>query len=312
MLQNTGGKLREPAYDPIVEIPERLSWSSLSTYAECGTKWLLSRGFKVPESTWFATVAGSVIHEITEEYDLREFYGDDRTIPDFKTLFDQHLSERAEEGQQVNPSGRVAKSITENGGPNKKDYDWWLLHGPQFVDRYVAWRKASDWEIATMPDGKPGIELEFTIDMRGTTIRGFIDRVMLTPNGQLVAVDLKTGNLPSGSLQLLTYAAGVYESYGLQVDWGCFWQPAGGDEGRMSPLSPLADWNMDLLENAYATAHQGIRAGVFLPQVTAMCKGCTVRPYCWAVAGEKSHLIPIPEMVEATTGEVVDDSAPLA
>ena len=181
---------------PTIELPSRLSWSSVSTYSDCGTKWLLERGFKVQRATWFATIAGSVIHEITEAMDRAEAKGIplDKQIeyaPSFESLFKQKLAEEREKGTEILASGRRLKEIGATGGPNKKDEEWWLVYGPIFVERWIEWKRQKGWRVAIMPDGNPGIELKFEVVLGGVPVLGYIDRVYLLADGSICVVDLK-------------------------------------------------------------------------------------------------------------------------
>ncbi len=311
-------------------------------------------------------MAGSAIHEITEAIDRAELLGLDwetalEVAPSFQSKFDElleeertwsvnseshrargrfwkkdkesgelkwiGLGEQPKGGREIKPSGRIAKSITPYGGPNKKDYDWWLLMGPVFIRRYINWRKATGYEIAIMPDGKIGIELGFVIELDGQKIQGFIDRVFYDPaTDTYVVVDLKTGKEPSGSLQLMTYFLAMLLAYGLKEQWALFWTPAppmkprAGEEpvepgserdwGKSSEPVDTDGWSIERLKQLFAMVVRGMRAGVFLPTVTNMCTGCTVKDYCFAVKGKKAHLVPERDVVvERGTGEVVFDGS---
>lgn len=300
--------------EPNIYIPPHLSWSSVSTYSECGVKWLLSRGFKVPESTWYATLAGSAIHKITEDADRAEAAGipSERQLnfaPDFKSAFDAAIKKATEAGKAIKPSGKVLKSVSVTGGPNKKDYDWWLHFGPIFVQKWMDFKASKGWRIAIMPDGSPGIEVGFEIELAGVPVVGYIDRVYTMSDGSIIVMDLKTGAVPSGSLQLVTYSAGLREAYGWEADWGVFWSPGNSaDNGLLSEPIELPKWNHERITQMYAQALTGIKAGVFLPHVTNLCRGCTVRDHCWAVKGELSEEIPVHfDVIEHETGEVTSD-----
>ena len=297
-----------------IYIPRYLSWSSVSTYSECGVKWLLSRGFKVPESTWFATLAGSAIHKITEAADRAEAAGipPERQLnfaPDFRTAFDREIEEATAAGKVIKPSGKVLKSMSLSGGPNKKDYDWWLTYGPIFIQKWMEFKATKGWQIAIMPDGNPGIEVGFEIELAGVPVIGYIDRVYTMADGSIIVMDLKTGAVPSGSLQLLTYSAGLREAYGWEASWGMFWSPGNSsDNGQLSEPVELPAWDHERISQMYAQALTGISSGVFLPHVTPMCRGCTVREHCWAVKGESSQGIPVHfDVIERETGEVTSD-----
>lgn len=310
-----------------IYVPSRLSWSAVSSYAECGERFRLERMYRVPKHTWFATIAGKAIHEITEFIDRAVFGGldlDDAAgmAPAFQAVFDRYLAdpkEVPELGVKPSAARRPQKTITENGGPNGKDYGWWVHWGPLFIDRYVRWRKASPWSIAQLPDGRPGIELEFNIEIASKRSQGFIDRILHDPaTDSLILLDIKTGKKPDGALQLISYAMACEVVYGLEVPYAGFWLPiASGykgseDEhkGLLTPLTDVGNYSMERLTAMYENALRGIKAGAFVPQVTSMCSGCTVRDYCWAVAGKRAKEIPVSEdIVERSIGEVVHEAA---
>jgi hypothetical protein len=297
--------------------PPSLSYSALSLYTDCGEKYRLRRGYKINEDTWFATVAGSAIHEITEQVDRAMFDGlpladAAEMAPDFQALFDDLLA-KLPEGTVARASGKELKNIGTTGGPNKKDHEWWLHYGPIYVQRYLNWRADTPWEQAVLPGGVPGIECRLDMGIGGEHVVGFIDRVWHDPEtGDNIVMDLKTGQVPSGFLQLATYSLGLRE-LGVEARWGCFWTPAaepeegsGIDGGRLGSLVDLDKYTKTRLHQMYASARRGIEAGVFLPHVTGMCGSCGVRDYCWAVAGKLCREIPTSdEITSPTTGEIL-------
>jgi len=51
------------------EIPKHISYSSLTTYLNCGWSYYLSKVVKVPEQSAWWFFGGSTVHRATEEYD---------------------------------------------------------------------------------------------------------------------------------------------------------------------------------------------------------------------------------------------------
>lgn len=304
-----------------VRLPSRLSWSAISSYSECGERFRLERLYKVERDTWYATEAGSAIHMITEEIDraamtglpLRDALA--MAVP-FRAKFDQCIAESGATG--FRPSGRKLNEVGEQGGPNKRDYDWWLAYGPEFVERYVRWREQrTDWEIAMLPDGRPGIEVQFDIDIEGRRVVGMIDRVFHCPGtGEYILLDIKTGREPGGKLQLAVYDLGLRVTLGIEISWATYWTPrlprgveSGTPDaiGSLSDFVSASDWDTRHVEAMFTKVERGIRNGVFLPQVTMACQaGCVVAEYCWAVGGRKRKQIPVfDEILDDVTGEVV-------
>jgi RecB family exonuclease len=105
----------------------------------------------------------------------------------------------------------------------------------------------------------------------------FIDRVMVTPDGELVVLDLKTGaRTPSSDLQLAVYAAGIERKYGVRPTYGAYWMAR---EGITSQLSPLAYLPADRIEALVENFDKARKAGIFLPNTTN-CFYCGVAQYC--------------------------------
>ena len=300
--------------EPQITLPSRLSWSSVSTYSGCGQKWLLTRGFKIPQATWFATEGGKAVHEITEAIDRAALEGESlqaqyQMAHGFGRKFLQRIAELELEGIEVKPSGRKLKELGWTGGPNKKDRDWWLHYGPEMIGQWIEQSlalRAKGWKIATMPDGQMGIEVGFDITIEGVRLVGYIDRVYLLPDGSVLLLDLKTGAV-SPDLQLLTYAVGSDAHYGLSADWGDFWTPSSDSPyGKLTQPIDVAQRPLQRLEKMYQQADRGIRAGVFLPSVSSMCAGCTVKEACWAVNCEESSKVPQTfTILDPQSGELV-------
>jgi len=272
-----------------VKLPSRLSYSSLSSYAECGERWRLERLHHVTSSTWWATIAGSAVHTITEAFDLG------KPLPDFELTLAANEAEAKGRGQEIKASGKVLKNHGTEGGPNKKDRDWWLIRGPEMVQAYIDWRALTKWEIPTMPDGAPAIEVRVPAQFAGRDQLGFIDRVFILPDGRVLIVDLKTGNLPSTRLQLGTYAVALRKLWGIDADVGTFWLGKTGD--IVTPLTDLTQYSEEFVDHQFEMAWRGIEAGVFLPSPSSMCRGCSVHEFCRAMGGRKGVTIPIEDVL---------------
>lgn len=284
--------LHNPNAPVDVAIPRGLSWSSVSSYAECGYRWLLDRRLASEDTQWLNTLGGSALHEVTEIED-RVRLGEDLVVPTFEERLVKLIAD-SPPGQRIRVSGNKRTKLQFTGGPNKQDLEWWLTYGPQMVEQWRRFQEESGWQIAIMPDGALGIELDFEIEISGVPVRGSIDRVMLTPEGEIVIVDIKGGRT-SAVMQLGTYALAVSEVYGLDAEWATFWQPRLEDEAH--PLGKywrehMPSYPWDQLKAIYAGTMDSISRGVFLPNVGSSCSGCTVRDSCWANGGAQAATIP--------------------
>src|SRR5699024_6261406 len=141
----------------------------------------------------------------------------------WRVEFDKEEAKALEQEREIRASGRQGKSITKSGGPNKKDKEWCQHWFPSFVQNYVDWRLATEWEIWSN-DEHVGVELPIDQPMADENFRGYVDRVFVAPNDyndlsagviggaedpgddtMLVCVDLKFGQAPPSTLQLGTY-----------------------------------------------------------------------------------------------------------
>lgn len=280
---------REPVLGREIALPRHLSYSSLSSYAECGQRWLLERGRHLDKRTWWSTVAGRAIHKATELYDLGEGTAKDleALIPEFL-----ELEQRAEEdaGVEIVASGKRLASHGLTGGPNKKDKVWWLQEGPRMFRDYVAWRRLARWELPLLPDGRPAVEVPIDVEMGGRPQVGYIDRVFIRPDGEVVILDLKFGNEPAGRLQLGVYRVGLLRKHGIEANVGVLFM---GPKGELTQPTDLTHYDEAWMDAQFAQAWRGIQAGVFLPNVTSLCRGCAVRDWCRAVGGRNAVDLPV-------------------
>lgn len=221
----TFGELRT---DGVMRAPSRLSFSSISTYSECGELWRLTRGFKQGEDSWWANVGGSTVHELTELYDkaeLPEWQEDPRGA--WATVFAKYEAEfdgvelRASSKKNLacqceSTSGDHADDeYVWAGSPVGKDRKWWMIFGPQMVDAYIRWRNTwgSDFEITD-------IELAYEVEVGGELLIGHVDRVEIhRESGAIYIRDIKTGS--SGNyLQLAMYREALRVLTGFAADYG--------------------------------------------------------------------------------------------
>lgn len=195
----------------------------------------------------------------------------------------EQLAKTAIPESQWRTAGRATKA-----NPNKEDEAWWLANGPEMVQRWIDWRQGSGWTLWETPDGRPAVELALNVRMGGVPVKMYIDRVFVTPEGQLVVLDLKSGSRePGDSVQLGFYARGMELTFGIRPQYGTYWMARTGSTGQMHDLEHHAEW----LDDAVADWDRARRANLFIPHVDQMCGYCSVRDYCKAVNGSKAKEI---------------------
>lgn len=177
------------------------------------------------------------------------------------------------------------------GGRGKsEDLAWWQNAGLKQVEQYIEWYRKSGWKIATLPDGKPGIEWEAEVHFGGAPVRLVVDAVY--DNGSdLIVVDYKTGSkTPFGVLQLSLYASAIERAYGVRPQWGAFYMTR---KGILDELVDLSHWGMDYFDYVFEAMNKQMELGYYPPSVGDHCRYCSFSPHCIAVKGEKSADFPL-------------------
>lgn len=188
--------------------------------------------------------------------------------------------------QEIMPS----KTIRAGGRPTKampygEDGTWWKAQGPAYIQSWLSWRQANpNLHILTMEDGSPAIELGVQADIEVDDneviqLKGYIDRVFVDDNtGQVLIVDLKTGKTTPNGMQLGFYKRALKAAYGIDVQYGAYWMAR---EGSLSSIEDLDRYTDQVIDYWVAKTYAGVKAGVFLPHVTNLCKGCGVKQHCY-------------------------------
>ena len=298
--------------DVTIDLPANLSYSQKSNLAECGGRYYLERGQKVPQRPGWANVGGTAAHSATEELDRRLYESGEHidTLPEigeiFQSFFDQETTKT--EGyskfdrSEFRASGRASKEW-----PEKETPLWWQRKGPEMCLAWVRWRDASPFQIATvevddlLENGNVGtalrlaIELECRFPLGGVEIHAFIDRLMVqdTPDGPIYLVlDLKFGSRePASPDQLLTYRAGLIADYGIDPKYGTYWM---GRKGINTPPADLHAASIEEIAYDYEKAQEQRLRGDFRYKPSMLCGSCSVNAYCPKWGGEYAKTIPQP------------------
>ena len=260
------------------ELPGHVSYSQVSTYIKCGEQFRLERLAKAPQAPAWALLGGSAVHTASEEWDFAYLRGE--IIEDHPALWAKHFAQQIEDTlakSDVPQSEWRASGRKSNDWPDKENEAWWNHKGPEFVANWAAWRLNSPWEIWTTNEGVPAIEIAFSVEIGGVPVKGAIDRIMQDSAGNVIPVDLKTGREPDDTLQLGTYARAMRELLGADPAYGTYWLARTGGTTELHPMGKFTDAYLD---HIYGKARAGMEAGIFLPHVSAMCRGCSVRDSC--------------------------------
>jgi len=262
-----------------------VSHSAMTTWLNCGWNFYLTRVQSVPESPSYWLVGGKSLHTATELYDA---------LPSLDSPFDPTAVFTAEwnknykevdNGMPFRAGGRATKAY-----PNKEDAQWWLDHGPKMVDFWMQFRQDSGYTLYTTPDGRPAIETELLMDMGDVQMRGFLDRLMVSPDGELTVIDIKTSSQePKTNTQLGTYATLVEKAFGVRPTKGAYWMARTGE--LTTPID-LSHYTESRLTSQIKSFKLAVENNIFIPNPGFLCGTCSVNQSCYAVNGSQSHLYP--------------------
>lgn len=255
-------------------MPDYLSYSSLSTYKTCGEQWRLGRVVGLPDLPGVYHAGGTGVHWSTEADDWRTL-GSASGVVDFNENFDKAMDEQEAETGTTRDQWKVA-----GRKPNVEDIAWWRRNGPSYVASWRRWMNNLGWTIWVTPDGEPAIELGMDEPIGDVPSHGFIDRVLVTPEGDLVVVDLKTGKPPKDQVQLATYAHYINSRYGVNCHHGGYWMARGGILTGKHDLTPLMHGR---LEYEYSQVWRAVEQEIFPATPSGLCANwCPFNKYCYS------------------------------
>lgn len=175
---------------------------------------------------------------------------------------------------------------TTKANPDGENATWWYENGKRFLNSWIQWRANCGWEIWETPQGVPAIELMLEIETGGVNIKGAIDRVFVTPENEIIIVDLKTGiRTPQSDLQLQVYACMLERATGVRPHYGAYWMSR---QGGTSAPTKLDKFTLQKLDEMVALFQRARENNLYLPNFES-CKMCSVQEYCYWVDGEKSN-----------------------
>lgn len=158
-------------------VPSSLSPSKVSTFKDCALAFRFTAIDHLPEAPSPAAVKGTFVH--------RALQG----------LFWDHAK-----GQRSVAAARRALEAVWGGRHDDPEFcalelsadeqDAFVAECGMLVERYFALEDPDTVDAA-------GVELSLEVDLDGVRLRGIIDRLDVTPEGEFVVVDYKTGRVPT-------------------------------------------------------------------------------------------------------------------
>lgn len=269
-----------------------LSYSGMSTYQECPKKYELSYMMGAPKkgAVWF--VGGKAVHSATEAWDRLVFEGRE---PNIQNIWKAAFSDAIEESREKDPDQLDwRKAGVKKDNPDGESLSvWYSRLGPQLVQSYISWRRRtmSQFELWTLPDGQPAIEVDVSGSlpgMGGIEFKGFIDRVFYDKATEgLWVVDLKTGTRkPETDLQLGIYGAALTHHFDVHPMFGAAFM---NRRGILADPFMLGRYTPEYVGHNFARLYSAIQAGYFNPVTGRHCGMCDVASSCYANSGPLAH-----------------------
>lgn len=274
-------------------LPRYLSVSQIETYGGCGYKYKLQKIDGIQEVPAWYNIGGTAFHATAEWFERQVFDGVSIGTGDACNYFTQVFHAGIGVMQAKVPDVPESEWRAANKGTENKA--WWLETGPKMVTAYViAHQPGKDGQILDVvspgiPHGAPALELEFSLDVQGIEVKGYIDQARLygwtafSPLRVRIE-DLKAGRKPTTTFQLGVYAHAMQRVHGIEAPIiGSYWVARKGE--RTADLDILKLWPWEAIVYRTHAVERARRAGIFMPVESSFCGSCSVRRECPTVSG---------------------------
>ncbi|WP_340376587.1 PD-(D/E)XK nuclease family protein [Streptomyces sp. SS7] len=246
------------------------SVSQTEQYEKCGWRFYLQRVERVEPRPAAWSIHGRAFHSAAEAFERADrAMGAEEAVAIFSDEYEDETNKALD--KESNTDHWLSAGRYSGGEDIERRY----ALGQQQTARYVEWATENRPAIWTTPDGTPGLELYFMVELGGVKVRGYIDQ-LVTVKDAVRPRDLKTGSTKS-RFQLQTYGIAVRELYDVEVN-DADWYLA--KDGRLSRPVKLNQVSADELGERYAAMDAGVKAGNFPANPGYDCRFCDVAHAC--------------------------------
>jgi putative RecB family exonuclease len=273
-------------------MPRGLSPSSFSAFKDCPLAFKLSYLDRLPQPPSAPASKGTLVHRALEHLMLRK--PEDRTLP--AALEDL---ERARADFAADPEFTLL-DLDEDG--------WRAFH----AEAEVLVRKYFELEDPTTVT-PIGLELRLEVTIGTVRLRGVIDRLERTPEGELVITDYKTGSVPNEyrEQQRLSgvhmYAAMVEAALGTRPVRVQLLYLSKPEAIITTPSEASVTGVMRKTGALWSAIGRACAKDDFRPRAGFLCNYCAYKPYCPAHGGDLEQAVEL-----RGPGTVIAPTLPLA
>ncbi|OKH95424.1 PD-(D/E)XK nuclease family protein [Streptomyces uncialis] len=248
------------------------SVSQTQQYEECSWRFYLQRVERVVPRPAAWSHHGTAFHAVAEAFELS---GRTMSEEEAVQLFSDRYSALVNKSLEVEPDTDRWLSAGRVGGG--EDIERRYALGLEQVKHYVTdWADGHPTNTWSTPDGKPGLELYFMVELGGVRVRGYIDQLVDDGDGSVRPRDWKTGSMKS-KFQLQTYGVAVRKRYGVEVnkaDWYL------AKDGRLSRPVRMDGVREEDVAERFAAMDAGVKRGDFPASPAFHCRFCDVSHAC--------------------------------
>lgn len=277
-----------------------LSPSRASDFKQCPLLYRFRVVDRLPEPPSAAAVRGTLVHAVLER--LFDLPAEERTPENAVSLLPGQWADLLERDPEL--ASLAAAPDADTGDPassasvaasDATGLDAWLGQADSLVRRWFTLEDPTRLEPAER-------EAYVEADVDGLTLRGYVDRLDVAPDGRMRVVDYKTGRSPSemfegrALFQMKFYALVLWRSRGALPTLLQLVYLGNGEIVRYTPQERelvLFERKLRALWDAIARA---ARTGDWRPNPGRLCSWCHHRALCPAFGGTPPALPPDAEL----------------
>jgi putative RecB family exonuclease len=256
----------------------RRSVSQLTSYAQCGEQFRISRIAKAPSRPAFWFIQGHASHAGIEAYENSgRQMSTAEAVEVYYTSFDTERDAQLLRWPDWDAWMTGGRKGGEQDGEDRR------VIGAYQVEEYIKYAEENAERFRVIAS-----EVEFNLVIGGVDVVGYLDQVRQHADGSIEVADLKGGtSTPGSAFQLATYGIAAEEYLGVKPSLACFVKLARPATARAKakPTTELPHdlslWPREMIERMFREFDKAERQGIYLPNPTEDChRTCGVADFC--------------------------------